>query len=84
MQEVAPLGSTAAYSHMHGWVGVLEGGGITFVPAKFVFFLPLAGAIPPELGNLAALICLKLERNQLIGESLETDLKQEISVVFQQ
>lgn len=26
-----------------------------FSPAKFVFALPLAGPIPPQLGNLAAL-----------------------------
>ena len=42
-----------------------------FSPGYFVFFVLLAGSIPPELGNLAALKELYLGENQLNGESLD-------------
>lgn len=38
-------------------------------PAKVLGDIPLAGRIPPELGNLVALETLELQANQLRGKS---------------
>ena len=51
-------------------MGVLEAGVPILFPITSYLYIPLAlaGAIPPELGKLAALKELELQSNQLTGE----------------
>lgn len=52
-----------------GRTRLLEGGGLIFTPAVFVFARSPTGFIPAELGKLAPLGFLHLAGNKLSGES---------------